>query len=57
MDILEGFVNTVLFPTDPELVPICIDGELTLPLMDESLRPMAAKKTQIFSRRIAHDQG
>ena len=41
---LQTFADEGLFPTDPKRVPACVDGELTLPLIDEACRPIAAKQ-------------
>ena len=42
--LLETFVEDGLFPIDPKRVPACIDGELELPLINESCTPFAAKQ-------------
>ena len=54
MTTLDWFIHQGLFPTDPKRVPACLDGELTLPLIDESHSPVAGKQ-RTFSRRNADD--
>ena len=43
-DVLQEYIDAGLFPSDPKHVPACLNGELTLPLIDESCRPVAAKQ-------------
>ena len=42
--LLRDLVEAGLFPIDPKWVPVCINGELELPLIDESRTPYAAKQ-------------
>lgn len=41
---LDCLIGRGLFPTDPKRVPACMDGELTLPLIDESQPPIGKKR-------------
>lgn len=43
MTLLNWFINRDSFPTDPIKVPEVSDGELTLPLIDESRPPIVQK--------------
>ena len=42
--LLETFIEDGLFPIDPKRVPACIDGELKLPVINESCTPFAVKQ-------------
>ena len=42
--LLHHFISGGLFPTDPKRVPACVDGELSLPLIDECCTPVAEKQ-------------
>ena len=42
--LLIHFISGGLFPTDLKRVPACVDGELSLPLIDESCTPVAEKQ-------------
>lgn len=40
---LDEFIGRGLFQVDPERVSACLDGGLSLPLLDESRAPVAEK--------------
>lgn len=44
MTLLDDFIGRGLFPVDPKRFPICLDGELSLPIVDASHAPVAAKQ-------------
>ena len=51
--LLEHFISGGLFPTDPKRVPACIDGELTLPLANETSTPAADKQRRFSPEEIS----
>lgn len=53
--LLDEFIGRVLFPVNPESVPIYLDSELSLPLVGESQAPVAEKQRGFFPARNAND--
>ena len=51
--LLHHFISGGLFPTDPKRVPACVDGELSLPLIDESCTPVAEKQRRFSPQDIS----
>lgn len=52
-DMLQRFVRGGLFSTDPMRMIVYIDGSITLPVVDESCAPIAAKQRR-FSPEEKH---
>lgn len=44
MVMLDWFIRKNMFLTDPEAMSECLDGDFTLPLIDESHPPVAETK-------------
>ena len=51
--LLHHFISGGLFPTNPKRVPACVDGELSLPLLDESCTPVAEKQRRFSPQEIS----
>ena len=51
--LLHHFISGGLFPTDPKHVPACVDGELSLPLIDGSCTPVAEKQRRFSPQEIS----
>ena len=51
--LLHHFITGGLFPTDPKRVPACVNGELSLPLIDESCTPVAEKQRHFLPQEIS----
>ena len=49
---LHHFITGGLFPTDLKRVPTCVDGELSLLLIDESYTPVAEKQRRFSPQKI-----
>ena len=52
-NLLEHFISGGLFPTDPKRVPACVDGELTLPLANETSTPAADKQRRFSPEEVS----
>ena len=51
--LLHHFISGGLFPTDPKRVPACVNGELSLPRIDESFTPVAEKQRRFLPQEIS----
>ena len=51
--LLRHFITGGLFPTDPKRAPACVDGELSLPLIDKSCTPVAEKQRRFSPQEIS----
>ena len=51
--LLHHFISGQLFPTDLKRVPACVDGELSLPLIDEPCISVAEKQRRFSPQEIS----